>query len=257
MRELGAPGPAVAVERPLARLTIADALTLANALCGLLALGVLVGVGPGDPNHPAGRLGGENLHWIAAFVVAGALLDLIDGPVAQRVGSSGLGRQLDVGADAVTFGAVPAVLLAVHGADHGGAWEAVALAVGCGYLAGMLLRVSRFAVAPPAHGYSGITSPLSAFAAISLIALDPGPAIAVCGYLLLAGLALSQVHYPRPGKALAPLVAAWAVVGVSGILGALPIELAAGASLATVLAVPIADRLIARSCAGRELRPGC
>lgn len=49
------------------------------------------------------------------LVFAGAVLDMLHGPVARRFRTSGMGDRLDGMCDTVTFGVAPAVALAASG----------------------------------------------------------------------------------------------------------------------------------------------
>lgn len=71
-------------------------ITLLNLLCGVLAIIAVFQF---------------NLHHAAWLILAGAVLDFLDGMVARLVGASGeLGKQLDSLADVVTFGVAPGMI---------------------------------------------------------------------------------------------------------------------------------------------------
>ena len=82
---------------------LADALTLANAACGVAAvLFAMLYTGSHSPAH----------YFVAAALTPAALLfDWLDGRVARwRHTNSALGRELDSLADILSFGMAPATL---------------------------------------------------------------------------------------------------------------------------------------------------
>ena len=90
----------------------ANLATLANALLGIGSI--------------AYSIAGNKL-WAMFLVTAAIAFDGLDGLLSRRagVGSSAFGRVADSTADAISFGAAPAVLLAVH-TDSVLLWQQVA-----------------------------------------------------------------------------------------------------------------------------------
>lgn len=83
--------------------SIPNILTLANLLCGVLAINLIF-------DH--------NINGALLLVVAGTIFDFFDGFAARMLKVSGeLGKQLDSLADMVTFGVVPGFLL-LHSANY-------------------------------------------------------------------------------------------------------------------------------------------
>jgi CDP-diacylglycerol--serine O-phosphatidyltransferase len=78
------------------RLSLADAVTAANAVLGFGAVAALVGQG--------------NVDLAARFVLLAAIADGLDGVVARWRGGSQVGEQLDSLADVASFGVAPAAL---------------------------------------------------------------------------------------------------------------------------------------------------
>ncbi len=73
-------------------------ITLSNALCGCLAITLILGAEP-------------NLYVASLLVLAGAVLDFFDGFAARLLKIGGpLGAELDSLADVITFGLVPAFI---------------------------------------------------------------------------------------------------------------------------------------------------
>jgi len=130
---------------------IPNLITLANAVCGFLALTFIAGAFPSsvgiDPGTIDASLAGlEKAAW---FILLGMLFDVFDGRVARMTGStSNLGAQLDSLADLVTFGVAPAgLMIAMHRSIVGsGPWDKVVWAFGLAFFLGATLRLARFNV---------------------------------------------------------------------------------------------------------------
>ena len=113
---------------------LADAFTLANAACGVAAVGMAMRFGQTQ------RI--ADLLIAAAFAPAALVFDVLDGRVARwRRTSSPLGRELDSLADVISFGVAPAALAFACGMS--GAWDALVLVyfVCCG-----VARLARYNV---------------------------------------------------------------------------------------------------------------
>ncbi len=81
----------------LKSIPIANAITLANLTCGLLAISL--------------ALNTETSHYAFYLVILAAIFDFFDGMVARLLGQEGpLGQQLDSLADLVSFGVVPGLI---------------------------------------------------------------------------------------------------------------------------------------------------
>jgi CDP-diacylglycerol---serine O-phosphatidyltransferase len=113
---------------------LADAFTLANAACGVAAIGMAMRA------LVTQRI--DELLIAAAFAPAALIFDVLDGRVARwRQTSSSLGRELDSLADVISFGVAPAALAYACGMT--GAWDALVLVyfVCCG-----VSRLARYNV---------------------------------------------------------------------------------------------------------------
>lgn len=156
----------------------ADLVTMANAITGLFATWYAA---QGD------------LRTGALLILAGILLDGLDGAVARIGGGGGpLGGFLDALSDTVTFGVAPAALLL------GGGWPPAVVA---GFLlACVLLRLARFEALRERKDnryFSGLSSPGGALlvAAGTLMALEASIVLAsavVAGFLMI-----SRIRYPK------------------------------------------------------------
>jgi CDP-diacylglycerol--serine O-phosphatidyltransferase len=113
---------------------LADVFTLANAACGVAAIGMAMRA---LMTHRV-----EDLLVAAAFAPAAFVFDVLDGRVARwRQTSSALGRELDSLADVISFGVAPAALAFACGLTGG--WDALILVyfVCCG-----VSRLARYNV---------------------------------------------------------------------------------------------------------------
>jgi CDP-diacylglycerol--serine O-phosphatidyltransferase len=156
-------------------------VTLGNAVCGVVAVGVLLKAPPLQAEGPAVQ------ETLAAVTTAGLLIllamvfDALDGRVARFTRTtSDFGGQLDSLCDAVSFGAAPALLAYRLFVDVVGnaAFGRLAIVMAAVYVCCALLRLARFNVEnvqdEQAHmAFRGLPSPAAAGAVASLAILVP------------------------------------------------------------------------------------
>ena len=70
-------------------LSIADGLTVGSGICGMIA--VVTALGTVRVSGHAAAFSHGRLMLCAALIVGGGILDVADGAVARRLGSSGMG----------------------------------------------------------------------------------------------------------------------------------------------------------------------
>jgi CDP-diacylglycerol--serine O-phosphatidyltransferase len=211
------------------RLAVPAAVTLASIACAGAAAYQLVTAGwnpgAGAPADPAG------LAAAAWFILLAQLFDILDGVVARALrATSPFGLQLDSLADFLSFGAVPALLLAVAGDS---VWASIAAlgVVGCA-----AVRVARYNVEKPPAGtplhFKGLVTPgvggaIASWVLLSRVLADPPAALAPLGSdtlarvadgmlailpllgVLLAALMVSDRRYPDVTKFYARGLAPW------------------------------------------------
>jgi phosphatidylserine synthase len=169
---------------------IASIATLGNATCGMVGMMKAL-----DPASTAWQV----VPWFAL----GLVLDGLDGPLARRLGSVRLGSAFDAAADLITYGGLPAALIATHGA--GGAWLAAP------YFLAVFVRLVLFVLRPPAGSYRGLPTSVAAPTILLLATLRTGLWLDLTG-LCLGLLMLSPIRYPklrgRRARLLAPLALA-------------------------------------------------
>jgi phosphatidylserine synthase len=150
----------MALDRKMLRQAVPNALTLGNGICGVAGLMVLSGEGP------------DKIRIAAALIFAGWLFDMVDGIAARRLGAAtALGAALDSLCDAVTFAALPAILLCARHEDIAAVVCAIVFACGA------LLRLARY-MAHASHDdgprwfFDGLPSPAAAMIVATGVLLD-------------------------------------------------------------------------------------
>jgi len=148
----------------------------------------------------------EELTVAGACILAGCLLDTLDGAVARRLGvASAFGLQLDSLVDIVTFGVAPSVLVYQH-LRQLALSPVVMWAVCVGYMIGGVFRLARFNLLPPKKSHSdsmglpittsGVILALSVLSNRTynhrLIPASVFPVLMVALTLLM----VSRIHYP-------------------------------------------------------------
>jgi CDP-diacylglycerol--serine O-phosphatidyltransferase len=184
--------------------SLADLVTLGNALCGFLAMTYIA-----DGRFTAAAL----------LVFLAVLLDGLDGVVARRFGSTPHGRYVDAFGDAISFCLAPALFLyaLTYDPGRGTAWtdlpNALAVVTSTLVAAFGMLRLFRFAeVDFTAKEFLGLPTPANAMFVVS-VGLLFGPTkdgfswhlvadlpwIAMMGALLSSLLMVTEVRYPKMG----------------------------------------------------------
>ncbi len=224
---------------------IADLLTLANGLFGFAAiLPWLIELGP-FRDVP-------NAYVSAAYIGLGVAADGLDGIAARRWGSTGLGDALDSMSDILSFSVAPAVFLVMTVSPAPGTLLAVATAVtAVVFIVAGMLRLARHQTNEEAGvAFSGLPTPWSGATLVALLLLGvPGwPVLGIT--VVLAGLNLSHVPYPKTRgpytkatvvlAVVTLLVIAWILVG--GAQAELAFWVASIVAVGLVLLAPLFAR---------------
>lgn len=230
-------------ERP--RTSVADLMTIGNGLCGFLAIAVLA-----DLWAQAGGAGLDDgtLRVCLLLYGIGMALDVLDGAVARRFGSSGLGTTLDTIGDSITFGLLPGLLLVASLHDDPG-WTGAVLVAASLYVGGVILRLARFAhheEAERAVGgayrpgpFSGMPSPAGGNCVLALVVLSPPAPIAVPAALGIAYLLVADIPYPDKSRAGGVFVAGLLALSFVALAGLVPLEVPAALALLGLLPVAL------------------
>jgi len=182
--------------RVRARLGLADAMSLANATLGLLAMVVAVNVGP---------------TLAAQLILLAAVADGLDGIIARSYGSTDVGPYLDSMADIVSFGTAPALFVfaatwvQVSGAvppglPAPGLFATVAVAaVPAVLVVFSLVRTALYTVhVDPDVRRPGIQNTLAAsILAAGYLAGLTSPPVLLAGATVLSVLMIAPIPYPK------------------------------------------------------------
>ena len=134
---------------------IPNLLTLANAICGMMAIYFIVN---------ASSTG------LAISLIAAATFDMFDGWAARKIGtSSELGKQLDSLADAISFGATSGFLWSSILADYGHMPQPWAMLIGALVTASSVYRLGVFnTLEGGSKDFIGMPTPANALFALGL-----------------------------------------------------------------------------------------
>jgi len=183
---------------------IPQVLTLCNLLCGVLAIDSAF-----KGNITAGTL----------YLFAAMGFDLLDGAVARRLEvSSSFGSLFDTVADMVSFGVVPAVLVASTSG-----WSPPALAGGAVYIGATCYRLydyGRSKGKTPKGFFRGVPSPAAAWAVAAAVICLPYPATLAA----LLGAAVLMCLFHINWQHFAAILPTLSVkeLGVSMLIGMVP-----------------------------------
>ena len=181
--------------RFVGRLSVADAVTTANAALGFIAAATAF-IDPG---------------LAARLILLGAIADGLDGVLARHYGSSEAGPFLDSLADVATFAVAPALLTFALARGQWGFAPVrlgAALLVGAAFVGAGVLRLGLYAAYDADdHTTEGVQTTLAATLLAALLLANAtatgsvlwgvsGPAVAVGATGLLAVAMLSPITYP-------------------------------------------------------------
>ncbi|MDT0449076.1 MULTISPECIES: CDP-diacylglycerol--serine O-phosphatidyltransferase [Streptomyces] len=204
------------------RLSIADTLTLGNAICGFMAVyftttGVLI------PHLTGNEDGGMARHSAATAVILmllASVFDLFDGLVARKLRSSAMGAELDNLSDLISFGLAPAYFVVVWGMVADDAHQRVSAVAAIVVLLAVVLRLARFSCVPMRDGiFQGMPSPFGALTVVSIVLLELPFVPTLLAIMGVAWLMVSRVEYPKPRGPLAVAMLSWIVLSM-GLLAA-------------------------------------
>jgi len=215
-------------------------MTIAHGLCGYAAIVLLVRRRHAHSSSPGVTVG--DLRLAGTLVSAGAVLDVLDGPVARRFGSSGLGDLLDGMCDTVTFGVVPAAAVAASSSTVSTPANWALTGAGGAYLTAMILRLVRSEMTPAdelKRGFQGLPSAPASGAALSAVALNAPPPVTCLLVVTVAALTVGDYHYPRQRPAVLPIIAGGPAIGLLGIWGILPRRPALIVTMVSTIALPV------------------
>lgn len=232
------------------RISAADVLTVGNGVCGFLAIAVVAQLWIVSPGS-----GLTHRVLVAALLLyfVGMLFDVLDGPVARRFGSSGLGPGLDTICDTISFGMLPAILLVARLNEDDG-WTGVGLAVASLYVGATILRLARQALLERLHAeavirgvvdsahqpFAGMPSPVGGNCVLAIVVLAPPPAVSVAMVALIAILLVADFPYPNNKTVFgAAYVAGLLAASLAALAGLISLRIPSAAALAVLLPVAV------------------
>ncbi|MFI9050817.1 CDP-diacylglycerol--serine O-phosphatidyltransferase [Streptomyces sp. NPDC053427] len=215
------------------RLSIADTLTLGNAICGFMAVyftttGVLI------PHLTGTEDGGMARHSAAVAVILmlmASVFDLFDGLVARKLRASAMGAELDNLSDLISFGLAPAYFVVTWGmvASNGSdANQRVSVVAAVVVLLAVILRLARFSCVTLRDGiFQGMPSPFGALTVVAIVLLELPFLPTLLAIIGVAWLMVSRVEYPKPRGRLAVAMLSWIVLSM-GMLAAWALDAPGG-----------------------------
>ncbi|WP_405754044.1 MULTISPECIES: CDP-diacylglycerol--serine O-phosphatidyltransferase [unclassified Streptomyces] len=218
-----------------ARLSIADVLTLGNAVCGFASVyfittNVLVPYLSDGPGQGVGEVRQAGATAVLLMLMA-SLFDLCDGLVARRFRSSGMGAELDNLSDLISFGLAPAYFVVVWGLVSGTDYPGLVVLAGLAVLLAGLLRLARFSCTTMQDGmFQGMPIPFAALTVVSIVLLQLPFVPTLLAVLGVAWLMVSRVEYPKPTGKLAVATIVWGSANI-GCLVAWATGIAGGEKL--------------------------
>lgn len=230
---------------------VADGMTLSNGVFGFLSI-LTWSVELGGPLRPF-----DDTAVAAAYIGLGMVADGLDGIVARAWGSTGLGNALDSMSDFLTFCVAPAVFLVnVIEVPQGTVVAAAEAVVALVFIVAGMLRLARHQNGEdgspgPANTFEGLPAPWSGATLVVLLLLDIPVSLALLSGLVLAGLNVSHLPYPKTRGALtkvALLIIVVALLVIGGLIALGPdatwvLTVAAVIALAMIALGPVFVRM--------------
>jgi CDP-diacylglycerol--serine O-phosphatidyltransferase len=220
------------------RLGVADWVTIGNAVCGLAAIAAATGLGGFVALSPDARYRAA-----AVLVLAGTVLDMLDGIAARHWGSTPLGPHLDGLADAVTFGIAPVVTVLTVPVEADPSGYLILAAGAAAYAAAALVRLADYlAHRREDSGFHGLPTTSASIAALALGVLSSSPVVLGAGLAALAALMVSPLPYPNGTRLAAFIVPGW-VIGFCALFGVFDQQVCAALVLVVIcVVVPLSTR---------------
>ena len=168
-------------------ISLADMITLTNAMFGFLAL-LLVLTG--------------SLHLAAIFIFLGLLADGLDGYVARYLNTGRIGEYFESLADMLSLSVAPLLLLYATYKDilSKGGWQVpVILVILVLSLICTLIRLSSFSSLKNPQFFLGLPTSVSALFLVVFSELKPDLLVVAPVVMVLAFAMVSPVRFPKPG----------------------------------------------------------
>ena len=168
-------------------LSIADLVTLLNAMLGFLALLLVFS---------------NEFQLAAVLILLGLLADGLDGMVARRLGNGKIGEYLEPLADMISLSVAPLSLFYKMYYDTVVLQPSVHLFLGAVIVFSLLcsiIRLSSFSLLKEKQFFIGLPTSASALFLVLTSYLTPEVWIVLAGIILLSVAMVSSVRFPKPG----------------------------------------------------------
>ena len=168
-------------------LSLADIITLMNAVMGFLALLMVFS---------------NQFQLAAAFILLGLLADGLDGIVARRIGNGQMGEYLETIADMISLSVAPLILLYKTYYDVVVAQFSLHLLLGVVLVFSLvcsMIRLSSFSLLKEKHSFIGLPTSASAVFLVLASFLRPDVWVILPFIVILALAMISSVRFPKPG----------------------------------------------------------
>jgi archaetidylserine synthase len=168
-------------------LSVADVVTLINAVLGFLALLMVFC---------------SQFQLAASFILLGLLADGLDGFVARRVGNGHLGQYLETIADMVSLSIAPLALLYKTYFDTVVPQLSVHLVLGVVLVFSFVcsvIRLSSFSVLKEKESFVGLPTSASAIFLVLTSFLKPEVWVILPAIIVLSCAMISSIRFPKPG----------------------------------------------------------
>ncbi|MEU6119677.1 CDP-diacylglycerol--serine O-phosphatidyltransferase [Streptomyces sp. NPDC047117] len=212
------------------RLSIADTLTLGNAICGFMAVyftttGVLI---PHLTGTDDGGMARHSAAMVVILMLLASVFDLFDGLVARKLRASAMGAELDNLSDLISFGLAPAYFVVTWGMVAQDANQRVSVVAAVVVLLAVILRLARFSCVTVPNGmFQGMPSPFGALTVVAIVLLELPFLPTLLAIIGVAWLMVSRVEYPKPRGRLAVAMLSWIVASMA-MLAAWALDAPAG-----------------------------
>ena len=167
-------------------LSLADIITLMNAVMGFLALLMVFS---------------NQFQLAAAFILLGLLADGFDGIVARRIGNGQMGEYLETIADMISLSVAPLILLYKTYYDVVVAQFSLHLLLGVVLVFSLvcsMIRLSSFSLLKEKHSFIGLPSSASAVFLVLASFLRPDVWVILPVIVILALAMISSIRFPKP-----------------------------------------------------------
>lgn len=183
-------------------LSIADGITLLNAILGFLALLMVFS---------------HQFALAASFILLGLLADGLDGLVARFIGNGKLGEFLEAIADMVSLSVAPLALVYAIYYDAITSEMFVHLLVGIVLVFSLvcsIIRLSSFSLLRQKQSFVGLPTSASAIFLVIITYLKPGIWYVLPAIVILSLAMVSSLGFPKPGLKVNLIAAVFIVVTI-------------------------------------------